>query len=195
MKFREFLVVTHRWIGLGAAIVLLAAGATGAVLVWVQHTDGDTLTRLHTRLLIGEPGEWLVITSTIAAVLLAIGGVILWWRRKIFALRRGRSAWRTWFDLHHAVGIFGTIVMLLIAASGLGLVLTEEEGEEEGSRPVETAPEVVDPVRRLVYDLHTGSPYPLPVKIVYALGSLAFVMQSISGYKMWRKPAAERDQA
>jgi uncharacterized iron-regulated membrane protein len=194
MTFRQFLVVTHRWIGLGAAIVLLVAGGTGALLVWVQHTDGDTLTRLHTRLLIGEPGEWLVITSTVAAVLLAVGGVILWWRRKIFTVRRDRSAWRTWFDLHHLVGIFGTIVMLLIAASGLGLVLTEEEGEEQASHPVQTAPEVVDPVRRLVHDLHTGSPYPVPVRILYALGSLAFVMQSISGYKMWRKPTSEREE-
>ncbi len=98
---RQFFLVTHRWLGLAAGLILALAGASGAFLVWSRS---ETLADFHTHLSIGEPGEWLVNTSAFAFVLLAVGGLVLWWRRRALAVRRDKGWWRLFFDLHHALG-------------------------------------------------------------------------------------------
>ncbi len=129
MTFRQFVLVTHRWLGLAAAIGLLAAGLSGAVLVWPGVVDPyrDAVERFHTRLALGEPGEWLVISATAVSVALAIGDPVLWWKRKQFRISVTRGGWRFLFDLHHSLGILFTVLMLIISVTGIGLVLTEHE--------------------------------------------------------------------
>ena len=51
---RQFFLVTHRWLGLAAGLILALAGASGAFLVWSRS---ETLADFHTHLWIGEPGE------------------------------------------------------------------------------------------------------------------------------------------
>src|SRR5262245_62060538 len=128
MTFRQLMLVIHRWTGLGASIVLAFAGVSGLLLIW---TDRPALQEFHTHILIGEPGEWLVNTATFLAIVLIVGGAYLWWRRKIVAISLTKSWWRTLYDLHHSLGILVGTVMLIIALTGFGLMLTEEEGEGE----------------------------------------------------------------
>lgn len=188
MTVREFFLKTHRWMGLGASIILAVVGGTGVLLIW-PYRLGDyarTLSRLHTRLMIGEPGEWLVITSTVLSSLLILGGVYLWWKRKIVAIELRRGWWRTLFDLHHSLGLLATVIMLVLSLSGIGLVLTEVEREEGKEPPPRTAEEVA--TRKTVHDLHTGRNYSLPMKLLYAAGSFGFLVQSATGFVMWWKP-------
>ena len=166
---RKFFLVTHRWIGLAAATVLALAGLSGAFLVW---SHSEALADFHTHLWIGEPGEWLVNTSAFAFVLLGIGGLVLWWRRKALALRRGKGWWRFLFDLHQALGAIGALLMLVVALSGLGIMIGEEEGDENS----------------LMFRLHTARDYPLPIQVVWAAASVSFLVQAVSGFTMWWKP-------
>jgi len=187
MTFRQFVLVTHRWLGLGAALVLLAVGGSGAALVWptLFVADDAGLTRFHTRMLLGEPGEWLVITATVVSLVLVLGGVILWWKRKLVAIHWKRGWWRFLFDLHHSLGVIAATLMLVIALTGVGLVLTEHEDGSPLS-PKERA------VRDAIERFHTGREFARPLQLLYALGSLAFVLQGVSGFVMWWKPQVAR---
>ena len=187
MTVRQFVLVTHRWLGLAAALVLLVAGVSGAALVWPRffHADDLKLGLLHTRMFLGEPGEWLVISATVVSALLVLGGVILWWKRKLVGLQLRRGWWRFLFDLHHSLGVIAATLMLVIALTGVGLVLTEHEDGSPLS-PAEKA------VRRVIHRFHTGREFGRPGQVLYALGSLAFVLQGLSGFVMWWKPQVGR---
>ncbi|MGE0439557.1 MAG: PepSY domain-containing protein [Gemmatimonadales bacterium] len=180
---RRFFLVTHRWLGLGAALFLTLAGVSGMLLVW---SDSETLEMFHKRLFLGEFGEWLLIASTAIFLFLAVGGVVLWWRRKILTIRGGRGWWRTLFDLHHALGMIAIVVTLLIAGTGIGIVIEEEEHEREAR--VSREEERVREEDEALYRLHTGRTFPPPLKVVWALASLSFGIQALSGFFMWWKP-------
>ena len=74
---------------------------------------------LHTELMTGAFGQKLVDWMDALFFVLAVSGLILWWPRKIASLRRGASWRRTNFDLHNAVGIYASIVFLVIGGSGI----------------------------------------------------------------------------
>jgi uncharacterized iron-regulated membrane protein len=189
---RALLLVIHRWLGIVAAVVLVAVGLTGAILVYARI---PSVTDLHTGLGLGAPGLWLVNAATVAAWLLVLGGVVLWWRRKIVAIDVSKGAWRLLFDLHHALGIIGGALMLLIALSGTGLMMTEYIGARLGLAADDpdypTRAEVV--TRRLIHVAHTGGSINGVVKMVWALGSLAVVVQAVSGFWVWWKPRRRPD--
>lgn len=188
---RRLFLVTHRWLGLAAALILAVAGVTGAILVWNRS---EALAFFHTHLGLGEFGEWLVNGSAIVFLLLAIGGFVLWWRRKVFWPKGGRGWWRYLFDLHHALGVLGLVLTLLIAGSGIGIMIEEEE-REGGEEAVATAPAVSEEEREkddLLFQLHTAREFPAPLKVLWAVASLSFVIQAASGFVMWWKPQSGR---
>jgi uncharacterized iron-regulated membrane protein len=187
MTFRQFVLLTHRWLGIGSSLVLLLVGVTGGVLIWPESlgTAEKSTERFHTRLSIGEPGEWLVITATAIAAFLVLGGLVLWWKRRLLRVNLRRGAWRFLFDLHHSLGFFAAVVMLLLSLTGLGLVLTEHE---DGSPLSPGEQRVRDTVTRL----HTGREFALPLKLIYLVGSVAFAVQGLSGVVMWWKPQVDR---
>lgn len=176
MSLRRFVLITHRWIGLGTSVVLGVAGATGALMVW----GGDYWLKrvaglVHETLALGRVGEWLVLAGTAGAILLQIGGVYLWWKRTAVSAP-GAPGWRrTFLDLHQAVGGLGLWIMLALAATGVGLALTEP-----------------GPLRRTMVDLHSGRRYSIPVKALYAGASLGFLVQGVTGVLIWWRPRPRR---
>ena len=187
---RRFFLVTHRWLGLAAAIVLAIAGVTGAILVWNRS---EALAFFHTHLALGEFGEWLVNGSAIGFLLLAVGGFVLWWRRKIVWPKGGRGWWRYLFDLHHALGVLGLILTLVIAGSGIGIMIEEEE--RDGGQTEAPVPTVTEEEREkddLLFQLHTARELPFPLQLLWAAASLSFVIQAASGFVMWWKPQAAK---
>jgi len=171
MTARRFVLVTHRWLGLGASVVLAVAGATGAVMVWEgEHLLRRVAGRFHTDLALGRVGAWIVLAAAVAAVLLQIGGVILWWKRKLVTVRL-RAGWPSaLFDLHHAVGILGVALMITMAVTALCLPFLSQ-GQSE--------------LRQLVMTWHTGREFPMPVKVIYSLAATGFLIQGVSGVLMW----------
>jgi uncharacterized iron-regulated membrane protein len=76
---------------------------------------------LHTRLLAGETGELAVGWLTVAMLVLALSGIVLWWPRKIVALGRRASWKRTNFDLHNVLGFYSSLVIAVITLSGMSI--------------------------------------------------------------------------
>jgi uncharacterized iron-regulated membrane protein len=77
--------------------------------------------QFHTQLLGGFIGNRIVTWSSAALALLAVSGLILWWPRKVIAVKGGSSLPRLNLDLHHSVGFWSSWAMLLFAATGLML--------------------------------------------------------------------------
>src|SRR5262245_16354327 len=119
VSFRNFVLVTHRWLGLGSSVVLAIVGGTGALILW---TLPQWLRRIvgpmHQSLALGRIGEWIVIAATVVAAVLSVGGLILWWKLKIIRVKTTSGWRRALFDLHHALGFVGFLLMFLLTVSG-----------------------------------------------------------------------------
>ena len=79
----------------------------------------QTAHTLHTRLLGGDTGAAVVTVATAAAFLLVVSGAVIWWRDKLWRLRSRESWKRLNYDLHHSLGIFSSVVLLLITSTGV----------------------------------------------------------------------------
>jgi uncharacterized iron-regulated membrane protein len=173
---RDVILIAHRWLGLSASAVLAIVGGTGAILAWESWGAMHSLQRyagsLHARLALGWPGSWLVITATAVGVVLQVSGVLLWWKRKTILIRRG-SGWRLLcLDLHHAAGVIGFPIMLLLAVTGL-IIIFALPGDPD--------------LRRLVMRLHLGN-FGIPVKALYTIATLGFFVQGATGLVVYWRP-------
>jgi uncharacterized iron-regulated membrane protein len=183
MTFRRFVLVTHRWLGLTSSAVIAAAGATGAILVWSDYEVMATLSRyaspLHERLALGKPGYWTVVVATAISVLLEAGGIVLWWKTKTLLVRRGSGWWRMCYDLHHMIGAVLLPLMLIVAVTGVGLAVVG--GNEQPA------------LYQFLARWHKGH-FPLPIKVLYTIASLAFVAQGLTGFVMWWRPVKPQNK-
>jgi uncharacterized iron-regulated membrane protein len=76
--------------------------------------------RLHTNLVLGPKGRLLVTAATAEALLLALTGLWLWWRKKHWQFRPWRgSLFRVSWDLHNATGIWFLVPVLSLVLTGL----------------------------------------------------------------------------
>jgi uncharacterized iron-regulated membrane protein len=97
---------------------------TGAILTSPPGPDPlvafmRKLHLLHTQLLGGRVGNAIVVAVTFVAVFLVLSGILVWWRDKLWRVKRSGSWKRTNFDLHHALGIFSAVLLLVITSTGL----------------------------------------------------------------------------
>jgi uncharacterized iron-regulated membrane protein len=76
---------------------------------------------LHVRLGAGAIGRNISRWSAVAALLLAISGLYLWWPIKRMSIRVRDGPRRFWFDLHRVIGICSLLPLTLLAASGVVL--------------------------------------------------------------------------
>lgn len=74
---------------------------------------------LHTQLLGGPIGSVIVVAVTFIALFLVLSGVVVWWRDKLWRVNTAASWKRVNFDLHHSLGIFSAVVLLIITSTGL----------------------------------------------------------------------------
>ena len=97
---------------------------SGAILIGPQGPDPlvafmRKVHLLHTQLLGGRVGASIVAGVTFAALFLVLSGVVVWWRDKLCRVNTSGSWKRTNFDLHHSLGIFSAVVLLIITSTGL----------------------------------------------------------------------------
>lgn len=96
---------------------------TGAILgdQPLETSMRRKLAMLHTRLMAGEVGRYIVIGSTIVSVFLIVSGLILWWKFKLFGIKTGTNWRRINFDLHSVLGLYAAPVFLALSLSGIAL--------------------------------------------------------------------------
>ena len=76
--------------------------------------------RLHIDLIMGPRGALIVTAATAEALLLALTGIWLWWRKKRWQFRRWRgSAFLVSWDLHNATGIWFALPAMVLAVTGI----------------------------------------------------------------------------
>jgi uncharacterized iron-regulated membrane protein len=155
-------------------MVLALVGLTGAVLVWPGSSAIHRIAGpVHERLALGPLGNRIVIAASLAAVLLNLSGLVLWWRRKNVSVRL-RSGWIVAFsDIHHTAGILSLPLMILLGATAVGIELAAATGDRD--------------LVRFIVRLHTSRGFSMPIKVLYAIGSLAFCVQAVTGLVMWWK--------
>lgn len=179
MNIRRWMLLAHRWLGLGSAVVQVTAGATGVALLFhLGPALGEPVALFHEALLAGEPGRWIVFAATVAALILQATGLWLWWPPQPLRLRTDRGWWRFGYDLHNLSGIVTLPMTVLLAGTGVGRVLFE----------VMPPPEALQIVHRVVGRLHSAGDFPVAIKVLYAVGSAAFVAQGITGVMVWWRP-------
>ncbi len=174
MTPRRVVLVTHRWLGLSTGLVLAIVGATGTLLVFATGRLRGLTGPVHESLGVRGPGTWIVLAATAAAILLEAGGLVLWWRRKVFRVET-RFGWRrVLVDLHHVSGLVGLVLMVILAVTAVMMRFVTPE-----SNPW---------LRDLIVDLHTTRDYGWPLKTLFGVASLGFVVQGVSGILMWWQP-------
>ncbi|WP_413534081.1 PepSY-associated TM helix domain-containing protein [Empedobacter brevis] len=109
-------------------IMLYVNPYTGKVLM-----EDDTIhfffitAHLHSALLAGKIGGWIVILSTIIFTISCLTGLILWWPKRWTKTTRQASftvKWRARFkrlnyDLHNVYGFYSLILCLILGVTGL----------------------------------------------------------------------------
>ena len=73
----------------------------------------------HVEFFGGKIGRSFVGIISGIALFLVVTGMILWWPDKLLRINTGASWKRINFDLHHALGIAASLVLIVITASGL----------------------------------------------------------------------------
>lgn len=116
------------------AVVRFREGVALHLDPWNGRVLGETgegeslsgrLVTLHTRLFAGEPGGLVVLIATAALVGLVPLGMLLWWPRRRAALGRAltvelrRGVRRANYDLHNVLGFYVSVVVLVLAATGV----------------------------------------------------------------------------
>jgi uncharacterized iron-regulated membrane protein len=181
MSFRQFVLVTHKWVGLASALVLAIAGVTGTLLVWPDALPTralEIIAGLHIDLLAGHTGANVMLGFTGLGILLQAGGLYLWWKSKRLRIRSDAGFWRWSYDVHGTIGVLFFVVMLILGATAIGRVV---------NRAVDL-PGLPDVGKRAISYLHTTNKFPFPVKVVWAIGSLGFLVQGVTGVVIWWKP-------
>lgn len=74
---------------------------------------------LHTNLLAGAIGSWIVGIATFLLLFQSISGLYLWWPLKRMTVNRKGSWLRINFDLHHALGFYTAAFVCIVCVTGL----------------------------------------------------------------------------
>lgn len=96
-----------------------------------RKTTGHAVARLlavHAQLAAGPAGALIVGLATVAALLSAATGLLLWWPRRLWSVVRRRSWKGTNFDLHQVLGFWSSAVLALLALSGASIYFNDATG-------------------------------------------------------------------
>lgn len=209
---------------------------TGEVLGWTQsYPFFQTMRKLH-RWLLDPPaskgeksvGKIIVGITTLVMVFILISGLIIWIPRTRKALKNRLSVsctkgWRRfWYDSHVAIGFYSTLLLLVMALTGLtwsfGWYRTAAYslfGETPSSTQVRHTDKGKDRSRKdevkitwkdanasapqslkgWFYAFHTGSWGGITTKILYFLAALFGGILPLSGYYLWWKRTRRREKS
>lgn len=96
------------------------------------HPFWDIVVDLHTSLMLGDVGLYIVEFATLIFVFMLISGIVLWWpknkaasrQRFWFRWRQGMKWKRKNYDLHNILGFYASWIVLFMSITGLGWSFT-----------------------------------------------------------------------
>ena len=74
--------------------------------------------QLHRQLLLGRPGNTVVVWTALGLALLAVTGPVVWWPRRRVGVRWKRVGWRRVLDLHALLGAISCAFLFMFAVTG-----------------------------------------------------------------------------
>ncbi len=110
-------------LGLKSGLSVSVDPYTGQIL-GARRRDQSPMTRIHqfhTRLLLGNTGRWITGISTFILLVLSLTGLLLWWRRKAFAIKWSAPWRRVNYNAHYALGIYFLLPWLVLGISGVAI--------------------------------------------------------------------------
>lgn len=135
-------------------------------------------------------GKMVVGISTLAMVIILITGCFLWWpktlkmwlNRSVVSVRKGWH--RFWYDLHAVGGIYATLLLLIMALTGL---VWSFEWYRDGFYAL-----FGEDARTWLRALHTGTIGGIATKIMWAAAAFIGGTLPLTGYYLWIKRLLRR---
>lgn len=87
---------------------------------WLWYVE-----KIHTSLLLGDFGKWIIRVNILIFLALLLTGLYLWWpsklarRKQAFRLKTNGSWKRLNYDLHSVLGFYGLFILILITLTGM----------------------------------------------------------------------------
>ena len=165
---------------------------TGEILGMPERLEFfQTMFRLHRWLMDDRPedksavywGKMIVGVSTLLMVIIILSGIILWWPKRLKALKHRskialRKGWhRFWYDLHAVGGIYATILLLIMALTGL---VWSFEWYRDGFYAL-----FGEDAREWLRALHTGSIGGMLTRVLWFVAALIGATLPLTGYYLW----------
>jgi uncharacterized iron-regulated membrane protein len=108
----------------------------------------------HTHLLMEthrEIGKFIVGVASVFLLFLSCSGLVLWWRRKLFAVNWSAAPRRVNFDLHNLLGVLCSLFLFCFSLTGIALAWEESTSNfvnrVTGSVGTPSTPELPEPSR------------------------------------------------
>jgi uncharacterized iron-regulated membrane protein len=99
---------------------------TGAIINEYSKNDWlNVVEKIHTSLLLGEPGKWIIRVNVLIFLVLLVTGIVLWWpankarRKQSFKVKWDASGKRVNYDFHNVFGFYSSVILLLIVLTGI----------------------------------------------------------------------------
>lgn len=99
---------------------------TAAIIKQYNKKDWlNVVEELHTSLLLGDTGKWIIRINVVIFLALLISGIILWWpgnkarRKQSFRVKWDASGKRINYDFHNVFGFYSSVFLLLIVLTGM----------------------------------------------------------------------------
>lgn len=99
---------------------------SGAVIsMFSRHDWLHTVEKIHTSLLLGEVGKWIIRVNILIFLVLLISGIVLWFpgnkarRKQSFKVKWDASAKRVNYDFHNVFGFYSSLFLLVIVFTGM----------------------------------------------------------------------------
>ena len=137
-------------------------------------------------------GKVIVGVTTMAMVVVLVSGLVIWIPRSRKALKARLSVsvtkgWKRFlYDSHVSIGFYCTILLLLMALTGLTWSFGWYHDAAYSLFGNDT-PEQARTLRGLFYALHTGSWGGIVTKVLYFIAALLGGILPLSGYWLWWK--------
>jgi len=100
--------------------------------VWINPQTGDSLGERRQSFRFGWVQKIIQVSNRfhgnilggIALFFLALSGLVLWWPRKIFGIRRAGTLTRKNFDLHSAIGFYSSLFLLIFSSTAIVMAVS-----------------------------------------------------------------------